>query len=355
MRLVRPLTLAEVASITEGKLEGSPEFVVHGLASLDNARPDELSFIRDPSYLPRLKSSRAGAVLAPAGVGAPGKEMVRCEDPDLALATLARKVEASFPRAPGVDERAFVSPGASLDEGVSVGPFAIVEDEATVGALTVLGAGVYLGRGVKVGRDCVLHPNSSVLRACVLGDRVVVHAGAVVGADGFGYVRRADGSYEKTPQLGNVVVGDDAEIGACACIDRGTLESTVIEAGVKLDNLVHIAHNVRVGEGTAMAAQAGVAGSTDIGFGVQVGGQVGISGHLRVGDGAVIGAQAGVTKSIQPGTEVWGTPAREKKKVLRQMAGSRALRDLTRQLAALRERIEALGEQVSLLDRAREE
>ncbi len=355
MRLIQPVTLAEVASLTGGKLEGSPEFLVHGLSSLDKARPDELTFVRDARFLPRLERSKAGAVLAPPGADATGKEVVRCQDADLALATLARKVEASLPRPRGIDGHAFVSPGASVGEGVCVGRFATVEDGADVGAGTTIGPGAYLGRGVRVGRDCVLHPNCTILRDCALGDRVVVHSGAVIGADGFGYVKRADGGYEKIPQLGNVVVGDDAEIGACVCIDRATLESTVIEAGVKLDNLVHIAHNVRVGAGTAMAAQVGVAGSTEIGRGVKVGGQAGMAGHLSVGDGALVGGGAAVWKDVRPGTEVWGIPAREKGKVLKQMAISGSLPNIRRRLVALAEHVEALAERISLLERGREE
>ena len=211
-----------------------------------------------------------------------------------------------------------------------------------------------MGRGVKVGRDCVLHPNCTVLRDCILGDRVILHSGVVIGGDGFGFMRRPDGVYEKRPQLGNVVVGDDVEIGASTCIDRATLGSTVIGSGVKLDNLITIAHNVRVGENSVMAAQVGIAGSTEIGRDVQIAGQVGIVDHVRVGDGVLIWAQSGISKDVKAGTQVFGSPAREKRKAFRETVSLRSLPTLRRRLANLIRSVEALAENVSLLERGRE-
>ena len=229
-----------------------------------------------------------------------------------------------------------------MGEAASVGPNAVLEEGVVVGARTRLGAGVYLGRNVEIGADTVLFPNVTVLSGCRIGSRCRVLPGAVIGGDGFGFATAPDGANRKVPQLGNVVIEDDVEIGACTCIDRATLDSTVIRRGVKLDNLVHIAHNCTVGEDTMMSAQVGIAGSTKIGARSALGGQAGVAGHLTLGDGARVGAASPVLKSFGPGMELWGFPAKEKTLAMRQSAAAARADEMRAAIRRLEEQVRKL-------------
>jgi len=344
LRLTTAVTLGELARVAGGTVSGDEAFEVRGIASLEGAGADELSFARSVEMRDRATASAAGALLLPEDFGDIDRPAIIVKDVDLALALVGEVLAAREcpPPPPGVHPSATVGEGALVGEGASVGPGAVIEDGVTVGDRARVGAGVYLGRGVAVGEDTIIHPNATVHWGCRIGARCVVHSGAVVGADGFGFARSPDGSYHKIPQLGNVVLEDDVELGACACIDRAMLDSTVIARGAKLDNLVHIAHNCRVGEGTAMAAQVGVAGSTRIGAGCQFGGQSGVVGHVRLGDGVRVGAGSPVIKSVGDNIEVWGFPAREKSKALREMAGAARSGKLAEEIRALRRRLKAL-------------
>jgi UDP-3-O-[3-hydroxymyristoyl] glucosamine N-acyltransferase len=250
------------------------------------------------------------------------------------------------PLDPGIRHGAVVAESARLGEGVAVGPMAVIEPGVTVGARTRVGALCYLGRNASIGEDTVLHPNVTIYWGCRIGSHCILHAGAVIGADGFGYGKNADGSYRKINQIGNVVVEDDVEIGACACIDRAALDSTAISRGVKLDNLVHIAHNCAIGEHTAMAAQVGIAGSTVIGARCEFGGQSGVVGHVRVGDDVRVGAASPVIKGVRDGLEVWGFPAREKARALREMAAASRAGRLADELRALRARVDEIAREL---------
>jgi len=344
LRLTTPITLGELARVAAGTVSGESAFEVRGIASLEGAGADELTFARSASMRERATASAAGALLVPEDFGKTDRPAIIAPDVDLALALVGEYLAAREcpPPPPGVHPSATVGEGASVGEGAGVGPGAVVEAGASVGARARIGAGVYLGHGVAVGEDTLIHANATVHWGCRIGARCVVHSGAVVGADGFGFARSPDGSYHKIPQLGNVVLEDDVELGACACIDRAMLDSTVIARGAKLDNLIHIAHNCRVGEGTAMAAQVGVAGSTRIGAGCQFGGQSGVVGHVRLGDGVRVGAGSPVIKSVADGVEVWGFPAREKSRALREMAGAARSGRLAEEIRALRRRLKAL-------------
>lgn len=328
-----PLRLSEVAVLLGGHLVGTEDPEISGAASLAEAGPCDLAFVGGADRVEEARVSAAGAFLVPPGcdldrprieVGHPYEAFARF------LARLAPDPDRLYP--PGVHPTAVVDPTARVAAS-AVGPFCVIGAGAEVGAGTRLGPHVTIGCDARVGRDCVLHPQVVVREGCRLGDRVIVHAGTVVGADGFGYLAGPRGQV-KIPQVGIVEVGDDVELGALVTIDRATTGRTVIGAGSKLDNQVHVAHNVRIGRCCALSAQTGIAGSCTLGDGVITGGQVGIADHLVIGDGARIGAQAGVIKDVPGGATVFGYPALDFHESFRITA---AMRRLPAALGRLRE------------------
>ncbi|RME86479.1 MAG: UDP-3-O-(3-hydroxymyristoyl)glucosamine N-acyltransferase [Zetaproteobacteria bacterium] len=320
-------TLAEVAAFVQGRLENAdPNTRIVGIAPLEKASPEQISFLASPRWRKLLAQTQAAAVLV-REEDAKGIPAIVVADPYLAYARLQQRF-FPLPQARGArDASAVIDPSARLAPDVDVGAQAVVMAGAEIGAGTIIGAGCIVGRDVHIGRHCILHPRTVVMDGCVLGDRVIVQPGAVIGADGFGFAWSGE-RFEKIPQVGRVVIGNDVEIGANACIDRGALGDTIIEDGVKIDNLVQIGHNVRVGAHTAMAAQAGVSGSTRIGRGCLIGGQAGFAGHLTVADRARIGAQAGVIGDIKAPGEYWGTPAAPKRQWLKAIGILMRLQDL---------------------------
>lgn len=323
------------------RLHGDGGVVVQGLAALAEATPSEISLYVDPRYRRELESTRAGALLVREPVPEKDVPQIVASDPFVALATLVDLFHSGTAPEPGVHRLAFVSGSARVGEGVSIAPFAYVGERAEIGRGTVVHPGVYVGDDVVIGEGCVLWTNVVLREGCRIGRRVLIHPGAVLGADGFGFARR-DGRFLKIRHVGIVVVEDDVEIGANAAIDRGTLGQTTIKRGVKIDNLVHIAHNVEVGEDSAMAAQVGISGSTVIGRRVLMGGQVGLVDHLSVGDDAVLIAQSGVIGNVPPGATLSGYPARPHREVLKTTAELRSLDELRKKVRALEREIEAL-------------
>jgi len=291
-------------------VEGDGAQIVTGLAGLKEARPGDVTFLGNPRYARLLETTTATAALvAPTWRGTCRCVLIRVPDPDRAFTKLALILAPQAPSCPpGVHPTAVVAPGATLTSDVSIGPYCVIESEVRIGARTVVMAGCYLGYGTQVGEDCRLYPHVTTREFTRIGNRTIIHNGAVIGSDGFGYTNE-NGVWRKIPQVGVVEIGDDVEIGANVTIDRARFGKTVIGHGVKIDNLVQVAHNVRIGDHTAIAAQAGIAGSATIGRHVQIGGQAGITGHISVGDHAVIGAQSGVSKDTPPGAVVFGTPA----------------------------------------------
>ncbi len=329
----RARSLEEIAGAAGAAIEGSPRPSITGVSGLEDAGPGDLSFLAHPRYAPLLAATRASAVLLAPGVAAPpGLGVLRAADPYAAMVRVLPlfDVPRSVPEV-GVHASAVVGPGVTLGEGARVGPGAVLEQDAAVGARSVVGPGVVIGRGARVGEDCNLYARTVIGHGCILGDRVVVQPGAVIGGDGFGYAF-AGGEFHKVPQVGIVVVEDDVEIGANACIDRATIGSTRIGRGSKIDNLVQVAHNVALGEGCALAAQSGIAGSARLGRGVRLGGQAGVGGHLRIGDGATVGAQGGVIGNVAAGEIVSGYPARSHRKMLRVHACVMQLPEIVRRL-----------------------
>ena len=306
---------SEAARLVGGALEGDANLPLTGLAGLAEAGPQDLSFLGNMKYLDAAARTRAGCVFLPEAARAaacPAPARIYVADPQYAMAQILAWMESRLPKPPPVlDAKAQIHYQARLGPGVAVGPFAVIERGATVGEGSVVGAQCYIGENARIGRGSRLYPNVTVRENCVVGERCVLHPGAVIGADGFGFsTDRKTGRQRKIPQLGNVVLQDDVEVGANTTIDRGTIGSTVIGAGTKIDNLVQIGHNCRVGRDCLIVSQVGLAGSTTVGDRVILGGQVGIAGHLHIADDVQIGAQSGVMADAPKGQVLFGTPAR---------------------------------------------
>lgn len=274
--------------------------------------------------------------------------LIRVDDPYMAfLLVLKRLTPFVDPFYSGIHSSAIVPATAKLGNNVSLGPYVVIGEEATVGDNTKIAAGCIVGKKVQIGMGCLLYPNVVVYHQCRIGDRTIIHAGAVIGSDGFGFAPRSDGTYEKIPQVGIVVVGDDVEIGANTTIDRATLGETHIHNGVKIDNLVQVAHNVVIGENTGIAAQTGISGSTKIGKNCMLAGQVGIAGHLEIADRTVILAQSGIPHTIEePGKTYFGYPADEARKAQRVYAAMKMLPDMIREFTALKSKVEELQRKI---------
>jgi UDP-3-O-[3-hydroxymyristoyl] glucosamine N-acyltransferase len=337
--------LGELAERIGCRPEGDAGIEIARVRPLDEAGPTDLTFITDARHLSRLPASRAGAVILSESAPPADRPALRSANPYLALAHALATLHPVEPARPGIHPSAVVAPDAVVDAEASVGPLCVVGSGARIGAGTVLDAQVFVGADVRIGRDCRIFPQVTLREGTELGDRVAVHAGAVIGADGFGYAR--DGArYVKIPQVGRVILEDDVEIGANVAIDRATLGVTRIGRGSKIDNLVQIAHNVQVGEDTVIVAQVGIAGSSRIGSRVVLAGQVGVVDHLQIGDGATVGAQAGVGKDVPPGAMVLGSPAVPHLEFKRQLAATARLPQMGRRLRVMEERLRALEAQV---------
>jgi len=323
-------SLQQIAEAVGARVIGDGCVEVSGVASIESAAQDDLVFVEDEKHLAAALQSRAGAVIAGEfAAAAAGRSLLISDHPKLAFARAARLLREARPpdAAPehrGVQPTAFVHLSVVLGAGVCIEERAVVREQARIGENTRIGAGCVVGAGVKIGRDCEIYPNVTIYPGTALGDRVIVHAGAVLGSDGFGYVRdRKTGHYEKFPQVGRLVIEDDVEIGANTTIDRGALDETRIHRGAKIDNLVHVGHNCQIGEDVVIAAQTGLSGSIVIENGVVLGGQVGIGEHARIGEGVMLGGQGGVlpNKVLRgKGVAFWGTPAQPLRQYLKQLA-----------------------------------
>ncbi|MBP1633769.1 MAG: lpxD [Acidobacteria bacterium] len=341
------MNLREIAERLGCRLDGDGEVEITGVAGIEDARPGDLTFLANPRYTSALSATRASAVILGHDAAPAPCAMLRSDTPYLAFARAVGLLVPGVPAEPGVHRLADVSGSATLGPDVSIGPFVSIGPGATIGARVVILPHVTIGRSAAIGDDCFLHAHVSIRERVTLGRRVIVQDGAVIGADGFGFARRPDGSYEKIAQHGSVVVEDDVEIGANTTIDRPAVGETRVRAGAKIDNLVQVAHGVRVGRDTLLCAQVGVAGSSTIGDGVVLAGQVGVAGHLHVGDGVTATAQTGIPNSVEANTLVSGYPAIPNRDWLKASAVFKRLPELKKQIAALEDRLEALEKQLA--------
>jgi UDP-3-O-[3-hydroxymyristoyl] glucosamine N-acyltransferase len=307
-------TAEEIAAIVEPReIRGSTTRRIAGIAALDSAAPGELSFLGNGKYKADVPKTRASLVLLPAdyaGEPQPDQAFVLVENPSVALARVCARIEQSlWPRpAPGIHPTACIGEGAIVPASATVGPLCVIEPGAVIGERTHLQAQVFIGRSARIGDDCWLSPGVTVQAECIVRNRVRMHPGVVIGADGFGY-EFVKGRHEKLPQVGTVVIEDDVEIGANATIDRARFSRTVIGEGTKIDNLVQIGHNVTIGRHCLLCAQAGISGSVTVGDYVVLAGQVGVAGHITIGSGVKAGGQAGISSNVAPGQTINGTPA----------------------------------------------
>lgn len=338
-------TVQEISNQVQGTIEGDTSVVITHPARIEDAQADSISFIAHPKYKQYAYSTKAGALLVNSDLKLEepvASVLIRVADAYSAFSKVLGLFDTGDEDLQGISEFAFIAPTAKVAEDAYVGPLAYIGPDVVVGTRAKIYPQVYLGRGVKVGPQSELHPGVHVYRGCVIGQGCYIHAGAVIGSDGFGFAPQPDGTYQKIPQTGNVVIEDNVEIGANTTIDRATIGSTHIGKGVKLDNLVQIAHNVQIGENTVVAAQVGISGSTKIGKFCQIGGQAGLVGHIEIADYTRINAQSGVSKSIKsPKQAVTGSPAHDYTATLRAQAIFRRLPELEQRIAALEAKLEA--------------
>jgi UDP-3-O-[3-hydroxymyristoyl] glucosamine N-acyltransferase len=334
-----PVTLRELAELVGGQVRGDGGLLIAAARPLAEAGPGDITFIEDARHAAQLGSCRAAAAVTPPSLVADGLAVLQVADPLAAFVTIVRRLHGRpEPEPPGIDARACLHPTARLGPGCGLYPLAVVGEGSVLGARCQVHSGAVVGRHCRLGDDVVLYPHVVLYDGTVLGNRVVVHAGTVLGADGFGY-RFQDGRHVKVPQLGHVEVGDDVEVGACTTIDRGTFQATRVGAGTKIDNLVQIGHNCRVGRHNLLVSQMGIAGSSSTGDYVVVAGQAGIVDHVHIGDRAVLGAQAGVTKDVPAGQTWVGAPARPDRETKRIVMCLEKLPEMRRDLRRVKQRL----------------
>jgi UDP-3-O-[3-hydroxymyristoyl] glucosamine N-acyltransferase len=335
------MKVSAIAELLRGNVAGDAEREIQGVAALEAAGPTELAYVENARSLDQAAAWAAGCLLVPEGMSLPGHTTIAVSHPKLALIRAAAALHPVPSAAPGIHPTAVVAPDAKLNPDCSVGPNVVIEGGVTVGAGTRLCPGVFLGAGVRVGAQCILHPHVTVYPGAQIGDRVILHAGVVIGSDGFGYVF-AEGRQEKFPQLGRIVIEDDVEIGSNTTLDRGSLGATVIGQGTKIDNLVQIAHNVKIGRHCIIVSQTGISGSTEVGDYVVMAGQVGIGEHVRVEDRVIIGGQAGVLpgKIVRSGSIIWGTPSRPMSEFKKTLARLARLDELTAKVKVLAQQMD---------------
>jgi UDP-3-O-[3-hydroxymyristoyl] glucosamine N-acyltransferase len=334
--------LRDLAARLDCTLEGDGDVEIARIAAIEDAGPGDLTFFANRKYADALRHTRASAVIAAPGVTGLPCAIVRAADPYLTFARALGVFADGWRPAPGVHPQAVVEAGATVAADASVGAFAYVGEGARIGARTILHPHVSVGRSAEIGDDCVIHPQVSIRERVVVGNRVVLQDGVVVGGDGYGFARRRDGSHEKIPQIGRVVVEDDVEIGSNTTVDRPAVGETRIGAGSKIDNLVQVAHGVKVGRHVLLAAQVGIAGSSVIEDQVTLAGQVGVAGHITVGKGTVATAQTGIPNSVEAGGFISGYPAIPNREWLKASAVFRKLPELRRLVSELERRIAEL-------------
>jgi UDP-3-O-[3-hydroxymyristoyl] glucosamine N-acyltransferase len=343
---------AQIALIINGKIEGDGNVSVTSFGKIEEAVNGQLSFLANPKYEDFLYSTKASVIIINHAYELKqpiSATLIRVPDAYTAFATLLSKYqEIMTQQLNGIQQPVYISKTASHGENVFIGAFAYLGENVKVGNNSKIFPNAYIGDNVVIGNNSIIHPGVKIYNDCKIGNNVTIHAGTIIGSDGFGFAPQADGSFKKVPQIGNVIIEDNVEIGANTTIDRATIGSTLIKSGAKLDNLIQIAHNVEIGHSTVIAAQAGVSGSTKIGNGVMIGGQAGIVGHIQLGDGAKVNAQSGVSKSIDAGKAVTGSPAFDHTSALRSQAAARKLPEMEKRIKELEALVkQLLAEKIS--------
>lgn len=341
-------TAEQIANVIGGRVEGNKDAKVHTFAKIEEGTEGAISFLSNPKYTHYLYNTKSSIVIVNEGVELEkdvDATLIRVPNAYESIAKLLQIYEASKPKKTGVAPQAYIAPSAKLGNNCYVGPFAYVGEGAEIGDGCQIYPHAVVGDNVKVGSNCIFYPNTTIYQGCKIGNNVTIHAGSVIGADGFGFAPGADG-YDKIPQIGIVVIEDNVEIGANTCVDRSTMGATVIHKGVKLDNLVQVAHNVEIGENTVMSAQVGIAGSTKVGSWCMFGGQVGLAGHITIGDKTFLGAQSGVPGSLKGGEELIGTPPMNPRQYFKLQAIFRRLPDMYKDLNDAKKKIEELNEKI---------
>ena len=344
---MKPLSISEIAQITQTQAEGKTDVLISRLCSLEDAQEGGICYVVSAEKSELLEHLKASAVILPQE--AKGKNftfsgaVLYAQNPEWAFILLLKYVDAARTKhTPGIHPTAVISPKATLGKEVSVGAYTVIEDGATIGDNTVIFPQCYIGKDVTIGKNCYIYPQVVIREDCVLKDYVILQPGARIGADGFGFTFH-NGRHQKIPQVGNVVLGNDVEIQANTCIDRAKISSTVIGDNTKIDNLVQVGHNVHVGQSSIFCAQVGIAGTTEIGNGVVLAGQVGLAGHMKVGDRAQIGAQSGVMNDVPAGKTYFGFPAMPQKEAFRQMAIMRKLPEMYKEFQQFKKELQTAG------------
>jgi UDP-3-O-[3-hydroxymyristoyl] glucosamine N-acyltransferase len=334
-----------IAGFLKGEIEGDPNIKVNTVAKIEEGHPGALSFLANPKYEHYIYTTKSSVVLVNKTFVPSAKieaTLIKVDNAYESFASLLRLVDSARPRKSGVHPTAVIEASATIGADVYIGPYAYIGEKCVVGDGSSIFPHVYIGDNSKIGNKCILNHRVTVYHDCIIGNGCIIHAGSVIGSDGFGFAPQSDNEFMKIPQLGNVVLEDNVEIGANVTIDRATMGSTFIRKGVKLDNLIQVGHNVEIGENTVMAAQTGIAGSSKVGRNCMFGGQVGIAGHLTVGDGSRIGAQAGILGNIKEGSTIIGSPSLDHKQFLKAYTVFRKLPELKSQVDNIEKEIKAL-------------
>ncbi len=340
-----PVPIEELAQCVQANLQGSSDVLISGLSHLEGASCGDLSFVLKPKFHEAAKHSQAAAFLTAQPISDDPRPQLICPNPMLAIVTLAQKYFLPSPPQRGIHPTAVTGHDVRIGPNVSIGPLVTIGDHAQIGSGSTIYAGVHIGDNVVIGDDCILYPHVSVLNNCILGNRAILHSGTVIGSDGFGYAQH-DGRHHKIPQLGNVMIEDDVELGANVTVDRATFGSTIIKQGTKIDNQVQIAHNVVVGEHCIIVAQVGIAGSTRLGHHVMIGGQAGLVDHLTIGDQVRIASGAGVTNHVDAKQTVGGRPAVAHNTWRKAQVLQYQLPEMRNELRALRKEVEDLKQRL---------
>ncbi len=339
-------TATQIALLIKGKLQGNENALVQSFGKIEDAKENEIAFLSNPKYEEYLYTSKASVIIVNDTLQLKQPvtaTLIKVSDAYTAFAILLDKYQQiQQQQLTGIQQPVYIDATAKIGNNVFIGAFAYIGEKVVIADDTKIYPNVFLGNNVVIAANVVLHPGVKIYHDCIIGKNVIIHAGTVIGSDGFGFAPQADGTYKKIPQIGNVIIEDDVEIGANAAIDRATTGSTIIKAGAKLDNLLQIGHNAEVGNNTIIAAQSGISGSAKIGNNVMIGGQAGIVGHITIGDGAKINAQSGVSKSLQAGKVVTGSPAYDYTASLRSQATSRKLPELEKRVLELEKQLAAL-------------